>query len=408
MITKLSSFLFCLTLGVGLTGQALAWDLADTDEPGSVLVFPSVHTGSVMTVDQGRVPTTRFEISALCPKDQDCSVLPVENGNPFGTVRLRGHWVCGGDASGICRETDFNLMTTVNGTVAFSTDDLPDPGCPSNPLEEEGGGGYLIVWAVDSNGNAIKFDGLIGDEVIAGSGASARAHSAIAIQAAECLAFLGPTDMNLDGRLDFDGTEYREVTGKVHGSIPFEQGENRESSLIFLTLDVRSNQPNPFTSAGLNFYNENEQLISSGVNFTCWGEFHLADLPGGGSLTTAFGNKGLVTSDPAVQNGNLATMLAVFEREEEFDLPVTASGSQTVSIPTLAINLCSFVTVAAGCTCTNATFVGMMLTPGAITCRVNVSTATSVPLTREWSYPLFNDSVPVPTAFEPKPLPIAP
>jgi len=401
MTTKLCSFLFCLTLGAGLAAPALAWDLADTDEPGSVLVFPSVHTGSVQTVDHGGVPRTRFEISALCPKDQDCSVIPAENGNPFGTVRLRGHWVCGGDASGICRETDFNLKTTVNGTVTFSTDDLPDPGCPSNPLEEEGGGGYLIVWAIDSSGNAIKFDGLIGDEVIAGSATSARAHSAIPIEAAEALAFLAPTDVNLDGRLDFDGTEYKEVTGKVHGSIPFE-GPNvdDESSLIFLTLDVRSNQANPFTSAGLNFYNEGEQLISSGVNFTCWGEFHLSDLPGGSSLNTSFGNKGLVTSDPAVQNGNLATMLAVFEREEEFDLPVKASGSQTVSISPLAgfTFVCSLIPDTAACKCTAT----------AINCTVNVNTLTQVPLVREWSYPLFNDSVPVPTSFEPKPLPVGP
>ena len=401
MTTKPCSFLFCLTLALGLAAPALAWDLADTDEPGSVLVFPSVHTGSVQTVDHGRVPRTRFEISALCPKGQDCSVIPAENGNPFGTVRLRGHWVCGGDASGICRETDFNLKTTVNGTVTFSTDDLPDPGCPSNPLEEEGGGGYLIVWAIDSSGNAIKFDGLIGDEVIAGSATSVRAHSAIPIEAAEALAFLAPTDVNLDQRLDFDGTEYKEVTGKVHGSIPFEgPNVNDESSLIFLTLDVKSNQANPFTSAGLNFYNEGEQLISSGVNFTCWTEFHLSDLPGGSSLNTSFGNKGLVTSDPAVQNGNLATMLAVFEREEEFDLPVKASGSQAVSISPLAgfTFVCSLIPDTAACKCTAA----------AITCTVNVNTLTQVPLVREWSYPLFNDSVPVPTSFEPKPLPVGP
>jgi hypothetical protein len=401
-MTKLCSFLFCLTLALGLAAPALAGELADTTEPGSVLVFPSVHTGSVTTVDHGAVPRTRFEISVVCPKDQDCSAVPVENGNPFGTVHLRGHWVCPGDASGICRETDFNLKTTVNGTLAFSTDDLPDPQCPDISGEEEGSGGYLIVWATDSSGNAISFDGLIGDEVIAGSANSARAHSAIAIQASCWVPFLGPTDLNLDGRLDFDGSEYKEVTGKVHGSIPFEgPNSSDESSLIFLTLDVRSNQPNPFTSAGLNFYNEREELVtSSGVNFTCWGEFHLSDLPGGSKLNTSSGNKGLLTSDPAVQNGSLATMLAVFEREEEFDLPVAASGSQSVSISPLAGILfnCAVIPDTAACKCKAA----------AITCTVNVSTLTQVPLVREWSYPLFNDSVPVPTAFEPTPLPMPP
>jgi hypothetical protein len=398
MTMKFGRLPFYLVLvALGLAAPAFAWDPSDSQVPGSVLVFPSVHTGTVLTPDRGVQPITTFEISALCPKDQDCSVLPIENGNPFGTVRLRAHYVCGGDAKGVCLETDFNLKTTVNGTLAFSAEDFPTPpNCPSNTLEEEAGGGYLIVWAVDVNGNAISFDGLIGDEVIRGSGSSARAHAAIPIQSV--VSFLGPTDVNYDGRLDFDDNEYRTVTGKIHGSIPFEQG-NRESSLILLTLDVRSNQPNPPTTAGLNFYNEKEQLLSSAATFTCWGELHLSDLPGGNNLTeNAFGNKGLVTSDPAVQNGNLATMLAVFEREEEFaSLPVTATGSQTVVIGGIMgiVFPCASLTFPAGCTCT----------PAGITCTVNVSTATTIPLTREYSYPLYNDGTPVNTTFEPKPLP---
>src|SRR2546430_5272685 len=96
--------------------------------------------------------------------------------------------------------------------------------------------------------------------------------------------------------------EDKQVTGKVYGSIPYEQSgiPERETSLILLTLDVHSNVQNPVTSAGLSFYNEADRLHSSAVRFTCWGEFHLSDLPGGADLNVFdFGKKGLVVSDPA-------------------------------------------------------------------------------------------------------------
>ena len=140
--------------------RVAAWG-EDSEEPGSVLVFPSVHTGRVNTADAGVLPRTRFEISVTCPPDDpdfDCSSV--------GTVYLRAHWVCGGDATGVCAEVDFNLSTTINGTITFNTenigprtDDVPaPPNCVSNPGEEEEGGGYLIVWVIDSpsSGRAIK------------------------------------------------------------------------------------------------------------------------------------------------------------------------------------------------------------------------------------------------------------
>jgi hypothetical protein len=46
------------------------------------------------------------------------------------------------------------------------------------------------------------------------------------------------------------------------------------------------------TLTSLNFYNEYETLMSSAANFICWGEFDLADLPGGSFLNTSFGTKG--------------------------------------------------------------------------------------------------------------------
>src|SRR5216117_82364 len=48
--------------------RVAAWG-EDSEEPGSVLVFPSVHTGRVNTADAGVLPRTRFEISVTCPPD---------------------------------------------------------------------------------------------------------------------------------------------------------------------------------------------------------------------------------------------------------------------------------------------------------------------------------------------------
>ena len=391
--------------------RVAAWG-EDSEEPGSVLVFPSVHTGRVNTADAGVLPRTRFEISVTCPPDDpdfDCSSV--------GTVYLRAHWVCGGDATGVCAEVDFNLSTTINGTITFNTenigprtDDVPaPPNCVSNPGEEEEGGGYLIVWVIDSpsSGRAIKFDGLIGDEVIAGSSTSARAHGAIPIQAGEGLATLDLTDLNGDTNLDFDDAEYREVTGKVYGSLPYEQPgiPERETSLILLTLDVHSNVQNPVTSAGLSFYNEGERLLSSAVRFTCWGEFHLSDLRGGASLNVFdFGTKGLLVSDPAVQNGNPVTMLGVVEREEEFTFDVAGVGQGTVSI---ALPL-DFANLPPGCEVIFRTIpqpfpFPPLIIPVAVRCTITVNTVTSVDATREWSYPLLNDSKGVKTTFLPRP-----
>src|SRR6202521_3499238 len=76
--------------------------LYDPNEPGSVLVFPKFVRGTVAA----GVPATEIEISAHCPIDaQPCAT-------PGTSIRLMGHWVCPGDASGLCRENNFIFTTT--------------------------------------------------------------------------------------------------------------------------------------------------------------------------------------------------------------------------------------------------------------------------------------------------------
>src|SRR6266850_3071485 len=152
-------------LSIGVAGPVAAWSNKSA-EPGSVLVFPKFIRGTFndpLVSGQAVHAVTEIEISVVCPANSTCS-----NNDVF----LRANWVCPG-----CAESSFNLKTTIGGTLYFNpegvvvianvvtsdvfpsnaTTTIPVPPCDR---------GYLIVWAVDSTGRAIKQDGLIGEAVI--------------------------------------------------------------------------------------------------------------------------------------------------------------------------------------------------------------------------------------------------
>jgi len=417
---RVLGFMVGVLASLWMAAPAAAWgNLNDSEEPGSVLVFPRFHTGRVTTFDQGILPRTRFEVSVTCPVNFDCSGIQ--------TVYLKAHWVCGGNASSVCQEVDFTLNTTINGTITFNpenigprTTDVPTPpDCPTPSADpEEGPSGYVIMWVTDAAGNPLKFDGLLGDEVISGSSLSAVAYDAIPIQANPDL-LTGSAIGAVGGPLLFDGSMYQEVTGKIYGSIPYETAGSRETSLILLTLDVQSNLPNFPTFVGLNFYNENENLVSSATNFTCWGKVELSELPGGNNLTSDFGNKGLVTSTGALQNGSPATLLGVVEREEEFTLPVLGTVTATLSTFGGIFGGSSSCTVSssngvspscASASCTFGSFClvpdprpmgGCLITIPTVTCDISTRVTNNLGITREWGYPFLNDSQPLATTFVP-------
>jgi len=130
--------------------------LNDPHEPGSVLVFPLYKTGTVNVGPTGPSPESEFEISVVCPNGSVC---------PDGTdVDIRLHWVCD-DYAPQCQERDFDLATTVNGTLRFDPQGNCSPANSSNNFFETCGSippppcsdGYLIAWVVDETGAAIKF-----------------------------------------------------------------------------------------------------------------------------------------------------------------------------------------------------------------------------------------------------------
>jgi len=287
----------CAALLLGLTAPAFA--LNDSETPGSVLVFHKLVRGTVTTVDQGVLPRTQIEISVTCPKNAVCS--------DFQTVRLRAHWVCEGSGTFPCQEVDFNLSTSVKGTLFFNPENMGPTNVGGIPPPPCFNGGYLIVWVVDIFGRPIKFDGLTGDAVIRNSADSAGAYNALPIQAASSLATGAISELNGNGALDFDGSEYQAITGKIFGTVKYDRigmtNRSVQTNITLLTLDVLSNRPNYPTFVDLNFYNPNEVLRSTSMNFTCWTERSISFLDNfsDNGLNESFGFKGLVESDPAVK-----------------------------------------------------------------------------------------------------------
>jgi hypothetical protein len=339
------SFLLMLALGLVTPAVAQAPELNDSQEPGSVLVFHKFIAGTV-TSGEVVMPRTEIEISVTCPKGSE----PCEQGTD---VKLKAHWVCPGsqfiEDKFVCHEINFNLFTTVKGTIYFNPENIPEfsnqefvppPPCPM---------GYLIVWVVNEFDQAIKYDALIGNAVIREESASAGAYNAVPIQAVTTLATGDPTDVDGAGDLDFDGaTEYKAVTGQISGTVRYET-PNINTFLTLLTLDVRSNQPNNPTFVRFNFFTHDEFLISTATEFICWAELRLTQI--NGALTEGIvGRKGLFESTEAVQK-------SVFDITQP-PVPVTL----------LAI----------------------------------IETKERTPTARrEYSYSTYNDSVPVVTAFQP-------
>ena len=236
--------------------------LSDSQEPGSVIVFPKFIRGTV-TVDGVVTPATEIEISVLCPKGASCFANQI--------VRLKGDWVCPGNAKSICKELDFPLTTTVNGTVVFNPSRLGI----TAPCAQ----GYLIVWVVDIFGRPIKFDGLIGDAVLRSSGQSAAAYNGVPIQADPALATNALITL-VNGGLAFDGDpgHYQGVTGTALSSVRFDRltAPTVSTFLTMLTLDVLSNRVNPTTFVDFLFWNQFETPTSTGTDFICWAEQQLS------------------------------------------------------------------------------------------------------------------------------------
>ena len=362
-LTRLSIKCATLLLPLAMTTASLAFGppyLSDPQQPGSVIIFPKFINMPPVTVDGELAPRTEIEIGAVCPvagigaAATDCPEhMP---------VKVQFHWVCPGAQntnSNICRGTDFDVVLSVNGKLAFSSDGTPinsnSPFFPSSVPAAPCPRGYLIGNAVAAATDApVKFDGLIGSAVIrgpnltagpnAGTSLAVSAYNAITIQAANpsqpnypgsgdpgASAIDTPIDpLTGTGTLAFNGApvapdspalnHYTEITGQFFGNVRFDKiaaggplpNVLSQTFLILLTLDVRTNLPNLATYVPLLFYNESfgggsttnpnfERLTSTSWAFVCWDQIQLSTIDT--NLTQAFQGtrQGTVIAGPAVK-----------------------------------------------------------------------------------------------------------
>jgi hypothetical protein len=320
--------------------------LADTTQPGSVIVFPKfINMPPVTTNGDGAVlPRTEIEIGAVCPP-----AVTAAGGScaSHQTVTVNFHWVCPGiqsaTTSNICTEGSFQVVLSVDGKLAFTADgsilNSNTPPVPAAPCPR----GYLIGWVVNPNaGNTpIKFDGLIGNAVIrgpalatgpdAGTSTAVSAYSAIGIQADPALpataagtSIAAPLDpLTGEYTLAFGVPgQYTTVPGTLFGDVKYDKeapgapaptAALNDTFLILLTLDVRSNQPNFPTVVPLTFYNESdevtsttnpnfERFVDTSREFLCWDQASLShDLNSNLTQTFMQTRKGVVIAGPATK-----------------------------------------------------------------------------------------------------------
>jgi hypothetical protein len=329
---KWMRMLFTAVLALGLAAPAMAQVVANSETPGSVLVFHKFITGTVAA----NIPASSFEISVTCPAGRQCPEFT-------DAVKLKALWVCPSSQrprdKRICRATDFELRTTVKGTLWFNPENATGalspnaapaaaapsvtPFVPTPPCRE----GYLIVWVINNLDQPISFNGLIGNAILRFSANDASAYNALPIQAIGAAGTVLNNDPN--AALAFDGVQYARVTGNIFGTVRYDSpaGNAIRTDLTLLTLDVRANTPNLVTFVPLVFYNENERPISTFVEFICFTQVRLREL--NANLTTNFGGifaqKGLVESTRTAtqQNTNFpfdafdATLVGIIVTRED-------------------------------------------------------------------------------------------
>jgi hypothetical protein len=334
-------------LALGLALPAMAQVHYNSELPGSVIVFPKFVRGTT----HGE-PNSQFEISVVCPaglRDPSTGFCP---GFPEGhRVKLKAHWVCPADQTFenkyICKETNFDLFTTVYGTLTFSPENVGASPFPNSPLSPTPGGnvrvpappcekGYLIAWVVDTQDRPINFNALIGDATIVEPNGSISGYNGIPIQAIGAVnTFIA---LGEGGRLPFTGAtnQYALVSNSIQSSVRFEKPLKGNpfavsTTLTLLTLDVRSNEPNNPVFVDLDFYNANEIVTSTVTEFICWTEVYLSDANGADSFINtnlteaAMGTrKGSVVSGPAEK--------LPFASTADTKGPVTLLGIATTSV----------------------------------------------------------------------------
>jgi hypothetical protein len=356
---KFARFLLFLIPAIALAMPADARDprLYDSQEPGSVIVFPKFLRGLVV-VDGVSLPQTEIEVGIVCPhhlvtNPDGTTTLVNETCAEHQPVKMRFSWVCPAFQtmdSQICRQNNFDVFGTVDGKIVFDPENLTILGSNSvNSAVPPCPMGYLIGWVINpANDQPVKFDGLIGDEVIREAPAMVSAFNAIPIQAADEFAVNNPPGTTpiittIDPftglpQLEFDGLDghYKAVTHTVIGDVKFTNDPasgafpiRSTSFLTLLTLDVKSDFPNNPVIVNINWWNESnslsptsplfEKLLSTSLEFICWTEITLTDI------------------DPNLTASQMGTRKGVFRSTQATKVPFGGVGDHTGPVTLLGL-----------------------------------------------------------------------
>jgi hypothetical protein len=271
-----------MIVGVGLLGSAMVLPATAQlrgEVPGSLLIFPE------------------FNISP--PAVTQLRISDVQEPALGGTTRVHLNYVCppaggpgaSGGITGVCNEVDRHKFVTFHGTLIIDVaTDLggPFPGAPCNK-------GYVIAFVEDSARHPIPANQLIGSYRISGTdGDDAEAVQAIAVQSVQLPGTqLGSFDGAGELVLTFGlapSSDYVALPSILYTDF---QAVNlaaippKRTELIVLTPSIKSGLSNQVTQLALHWWNQFEDEHSTTKTFTCWTEFELESLPGGGLFTAA-------------------------------------------------------------------------------------------------------------------------
>jgi hypothetical protein len=265
-----------MIVGVGLLGSAMVLPaIAQLREsmPGSFLIFP--------------------EFNIAPPAVTQIRISDVQNPAFGGTTRIHLNYICPGTSqtsASVCPEVDSREFTTFHGTIIIDVASELGGAAGAPCLK-----GFIIAFVEDAEHHAISANQLIGSYRISGTdGDDAEAVQAIAVQSKQDPnTQLGSFDANGELVLSFGlapSADYVALPSILYtdfqavnlGAIP-----PKRTELIVLTPSIKSGLSNQVTQLAIHWWNQFEDEHSTTKSFTCWTEFELESLPGGGLFTAA-------------------------------------------------------------------------------------------------------------------------
>ncbi len=196
------------------------------------------------------------------------SILTVTNTSHTQDIDVKFEYVNGED----CSKFDRTESLTANDTLTLVTN-------AHNPSLDRG---YVYVYA-KCNGQPVVFNYLIGQLLVV-DGLFELSHSVNAIGfegigegAGSICNGLALTDVNGDGKRNFDAIEYSPVPDRILIPRFFGQTTDLSSQLILIAL---SGGPAHETHLDFLLFNDNEEAFSTQYDFNCWDKVDLLSITG--------------------------------------------------------------------------------------------------------------------------------